>query len=164
MTVRRLILMRHAKSSWADHGQADHERPLNKRGRRDAPRVAQELADLGWEPDFIVSSDARRTQETWERMAPILGSSLPVHWSNDLYLAGLGDLQADSGHWPNEAHTILALGHNPGWEQALGQLAGAWSGMTTANAGLLEGAGSTWSEALEQSWELARLIRPRELD
>ena len=58
---RRLMVMRHAKSSWKSQVPTDHERPLNERGRRDAARVGKRLAELGWVPDFVVSSDSRRT-------------------------------------------------------------------------------------------------------
>ena len=59
---RRLIVMRHAKSSWKNESLRDHERPLNKRGRRDAPRIGEELASLGWVPQRVISSDATRDQ------------------------------------------------------------------------------------------------------
>jgi phosphohistidine phosphatase SixA len=65
---RRLMIMRHAKSSWKGQVPTDHDRPLNTRGRRDAVRVGKRLAKLGWVPDLVVSSDSRRTRETWERM------------------------------------------------------------------------------------------------
>jgi phosphohistidine phosphatase len=139
MTTRRLILMRHAKSSWAIDGQADHQRPLNKRGRRDAPLVARALSERDWLPDFVVSSDSERTRQTWAHMNSVLDLDCVIRWTHDLYLAGLGDLQHDADQWPNSARTVLALGHNPGWERALGQLGGDWGGMTTANAGLLIG-------------------------
>ena len=60
---RRLMLMRHAKSSWKSQVPTDHERPLNERGRRDAARVGKRLAKLGWLPDVVVGSDSRRTEE-----------------------------------------------------------------------------------------------------
>jgi len=163
MTTRRLILMRHAKSSWAIDGQEDHQRPLNKRGRRDAPRIATALAARDWLPDFVVSSDAERTRQTWTQMNSVFSIECEVRWTNDLYLAALGDLQRDSAHWPDSTHTILALGHNPGWERALAQLGGDWGGMTTANAALLVGSGTTWTEALEGSWNLEEVLRPRDL-
>ena len=158
--TRRLILMRHAKSSWADENMSDHERPLNKRGRRAAVEIAGELSDRNWLPDLVVSSTARRTQETWERMRPILGDAIPLRSSADLYLAALGDLQGDSTAWPNDVQTILCLGHNPGWERAVGLLSGRPHHMTTANAALLLGEGSAWSEALARPWELVDFLRP----
>ena len=163
MTLRRLILMRHAKSSWANEGQADHERPLNERGRRDAPRITQALCDLGWAPDWVVASDATRTCQTWERMTEVLDGDTPVRTEPDLYLAGLGALQQSAAAWPSSATTLLALGHNPGWEQAVSHLCGTSRGMTTANAGLLVGCGESWQEALEGSWELRDFLTPKGL-
>ena len=160
MTSRRLILMRHAKSSWAVEGMLDHERPLNKRGKRAAPIIAEEITTLGWQPDFVVTSTARRTQETWQLMQSTLGKDLSVRRSRTLYLGGLGDIQEDAGDWPPEAKTVLCLGHNPGWERAIAQLSGTHYPMTTANAGLLEGQGETWADALCSPWVLTAFLRP----
>ncbi len=77
---RRIIVMRHAKSSWKSDAPDDHSRPLNRRGRRDAPRVAQELARRGWVPERVFSSDARRTRQTWEIMAPYFENAPQVRW------------------------------------------------------------------------------------
>jgi phosphohistidine phosphatase len=96
-------------------------------------------------------------------MAEVLGHDTPLRLTDDLYLAGLGQIQENAQHWPEAAETILALGHNPGWEQALGNLSGTWHGMTTANAALLEGQGATWGEALEKTWRLEALLRPKDL-
>lgn len=63
-TTRRLVLMRHAKSDWGSPSLADHDRPLNKRGRRDGPRMAAWIAENGLRPDLILCSTARRTRET----------------------------------------------------------------------------------------------------
>jgi hypothetical protein len=96
-------------------------------------------------------------------MQTVLGADIDLLLAPSLYLAGLGALQESAAAWPVFAQTVLALGHNPGWEQALGQLGGSWAGMTTANAGLLIGRGVSWSAALEGSWELEAVLRPREL-
>ncbi len=160
---RHLVLMRHAKSSWAERGLSDHDRPLNKRGRRDAPRMGQELAALGWIPDLVASSDSCRTRETWAGMQSELGAGAArVLWSSNLYLAGLRDLRHHAGVWANDAATVLALGHNPGWSDAASILAGQRLEMTTANCALLRGAGTTWQDALSRQWELVALLRPRE--
>ncbi len=160
---RRLILMRHAKSAWNTLASSDHERPLNKRGVKDAPRVASRLVELGWEPDVVLSSDATRTQETWQGMATVFEAGPDVLLTHALYHAGLEELWTEA-HSVNEAYeTLLALGHNPGWEMALYALSGVHEEMTTANAALLEGSGESWPEALRGRWELHALIRPREL-
>ena len=108
----RLILVRHAKSSWDDPFQDDHSRVLNKRGQRAAPAVAQWLANLGYLPAEVVSSTARRTVETWERMAPSFPEGTVMrrdpalyHASSDRMLAVLRQCAASP---------VLMLGHNPG--------------------------------------------------
>lgn len=163
--IRRLILMRHAKSSW-EGAQPDHQRPLNPRGRRDAPKVAHELASLGWEPDLVLLSDSRRTTETWQRMARWFQSSPPVLPRRSLYLSGFGAVQHELMGLDPSAQTVLALGHNPDWEAAANFLAGRPLRMTTANAALLEFSGtSTWEEAvsLPGAGRLVTVIRPKEL-
>ncbi len=159
---RRLILMRHAKSSWAEAGQSDHARPLNPRGRADAPRVAQVLLDRGWAPVHVHASDAARTTETWTRMAPRLPAATWVR-SRGLYLAGLEAIVAAAAHFPAGPGPVLVLGHNPGWEEAVSDLTGTPTQLTTGNAALLEGTGPTWPEALAGIWRLVGLLRPREL-
>jgi phosphohistidine phosphatase len=162
--VLRLILMRHAKSAWDTDVSTDHARPLNKRGRRDAPRIAAELCRRGWIPDLCWSSDAQRTQETWQLMEPEFERDIPSTFVDVLYLAGLGELQAEADEWPSAAATVLTLGHNPGWSEAASRLTGVALGMTTANAALLECEADTWGDAIAGRWRLAGLVRPRELD
>jgi phosphohistidine phosphatase len=161
---RRLVVMRHAKSSWKEDGQSDHQRSLNGRGRRSAAVVGARLAELDWTPDVVYSSDAARTVETWERMAfPLGADDAPVHFTRDLYLAGLPEIRDLARTWSDDVGTVLVLGHNPGWELMVGALTGIRSTMTTASAALLAGAGATWTEALADSWRLVELIRPRDL-
>lgn len=163
-TSLRLILMRHAKSDWS-HDMSDHDRPLNDRGRRDAPRIGKHLKDLGWQPDLVLCSTAARTRETLAGMEALLAPHTSVHFQRSLYLAGLGDLQDAVASLATPDHrTILALGHNPGWEMAASVLANQSLYFTTANAALIELAGSSWEEAMtSQAGRLVHLIRPKEL-
>lgn len=160
---RRLIVMRHAKSAWDSDAPSDHARPLNGRGKRDAPKVGRTLAVLDWVPEAVWSSDSERTQETWLRMADELGADCEPTFTRVLYLAGLGALQDVADDWPTDVTTLLVLGHNPGWEDTVSRLSGIPVTMTTGNAALLTGGGATWSEAMQSPWRLERLIRPREL-
>lgn len=169
MPPRHLVLMRHAKSrrdALAPDGRLldDHDRPLAPRGLRDAPRVAAWLRAAGWQPDAVVLSDATRTRQTWAAMAPALGPSLPLRVVPTLYLAGLTALRADAATWDPAWGRVLALGHNPGWEQAASHLGGVPVELKTASCALLEGAGPSWSQALAGPWRLVRLLHPRELD
>jgi phosphohistidine phosphatase len=158
---RRLIVMRHAKSSWDKGVASDHARPLNARGQKNAPRMARELLERGWVPDHVVSSDAVRTRETWAAMEPVFGESIDVQFERGLYCAGLGELQGSAEEWSNDWNTVLTLGHNPGWSHAASVLSSSQVEMTTANCVLLESAALTWTDALSGPWTLVELLRPR---
>ena len=164
-TQKRLVLMRHAKSSWKSGAPNDHERPLNKRGRRDSPKVGAELARLGWVPDAVLSSDSARTTETFARMKASLGYKGDADFREDLYHAGVPEVRAALGGLPDTVGTALILGHNPGWEEVLEFLSGQDDVMKTACCALLSIDAETWHEAIEApgTWTLARMIRPREL-
>lgn len=161
-TKRRLLVVRHAKSSWKTNAATDHERPLNKRGQRDAPRVAARLRELGWVPDRVTSSDSNRTQATLAGMAGAFPEA-EYEFTDDFYLAGLDEVRRVAAIIPDEVVTWMVLGHNPGWEQMVEALTGEGERITTANAALLVGAGATWVEALRGTWRLEAVIRPREL-
>jgi len=158
---RRLIVMRHAKSDWNTEEANDHARPLNKRGRRDAPQIALRLIALDWVPDAVFSSDAKRTQETWGGMADHIEA--PASFLREFYGGSLRNIRDASHEWDDQLETVMVLGHNPGWEDIVWELSGQHERMTTANAALLVGAGATWSEALEGGWAVERVLRPKEL-
>ncbi len=103
-----LILMRHAKSSWGAPSLADHDRPLNDRGKRSAEAMGRWLKGRDYLPDAVLSSSSRRTRETFEGLD--LGA--PVKFTRELYHAGpAGMLQVLR---EAEAKSVLMLGHNPG--------------------------------------------------
>lgn len=111
-----LILTRHAKSDWDDPALSDHDRALNARGQGDAPRIGAWLKDKGHLPGEALVSSARRTQETWERLAQGLGLGLgrtvPMTTLPGLYHAEAEDILR---HLRGAtAPTVLLIGHNPG--------------------------------------------------
>jgi phosphohistidine phosphatase len=107
-----LILTRHAKSDWDDPALDDHDRPLNGRGRGDAPKIGAWLSDRGHLPAEALVSSARRTQETWERLAPELGRAVPMTTLPGLYHAEAEDILR---HLRGaSAPAVLLIGHNPG--------------------------------------------------
>ena len=158
----RLILMRHAKSSWDAEVATDHERPLNARGRRDAPRIGERLVELGWSPAVALSSDATRTRETYELMSPCWPEPIEVEFLDQLYHGSINDIQAALARLPDECSIALVLGHNPGWEHASAWLCGEHHTMTTANAALLEIEAENWKEAANacDQWTLVDWLRP----
>ena len=161
--VRRLIVMRHCKSSWADAEQTDHQRPLNDRGRRDAPQVARALAARDWIPEFILSSDSLRTRETCELMRQAWETEIETDFVRGLYQAGVEDLRRALPCVPHETSCLLLLGHNPGWEQVVFRLCQEQLVMKTGTAVLLQSDCQKWTDALNSRWLLVEAIHPREL-
>jgi phosphohistidine phosphatase len=161
---RRLIVMRHAKSSWNSDAPTDHERPLNGRGRRDAPRMARALLEHGWAPQAVISSDSQRTRETWAGMSSIL-TDVSSTFTYELYHAGMGELRKVLMQQPADHRCLLVLGHNPGWEYVVQFLTGEDHPMTTANCALLTGHGATWDDAVKEpgTWRVDIILRPKEL-
>ena len=160
---RRLIVMRHAKSSWSSGAATDHARPLNNRGQRDAPRVAKRLTEMGWAPDLILSSDSQRTRETYDAMVAGFENDVPVQFHRSMYHAGLPAIIHEAPGVPDDLNTLMVLGHNPGWEEVVQSLSDEMVILKTANAALLEGTGDTWLDALAGAWSLIDVVRAREL-
>tara|TARA_B100002052_G_scaffold122994_1_gene113138 strand:- start:292 stop:753 length:462 start_codon:yes stop_codon:yes gene_type:complete len=151
--VRRLIVMRHAKSSWKDPNLDDHERPLNKRGRGDAPMVADVIFDRGWIPDLILVSSSKRTLQTLEGMSHRMGKA-PFEVRSGIYHATVIDLMEELEDMLDNGTTMI-IGHNPGSEILVNHLSGEWHTMPTATAVLLLHSGSSWS--------VEAVIRPKEI-
>jgi phosphohistidine phosphatase len=159
---RRLIVMRHARSSWAGVPGSDRHRPLDAEGRREAAEVGSILAVLGWPPDGVLASDARRTRETWEGMASALGTEVEPCFAHALYLAGIDPALEEVGRVRRQVVTLLLLGHNPDWEELIEWLTGSPIRLPTATAALLVGRGDTWASAVARpaKWTLDRVVRP----
>lgn len=113
--TRQLVLLRHAKSAWLD--VPDHDRPLAKRGLRDAPGAGRWLRQAGYVPDLVVCSTARRTSETWELAAAELGASPPVRFERRVYEANTAQLLQLVRESPATAGTLLVVGHEPTMSQ-----------------------------------------------
>jgi phosphohistidine phosphatase len=128
--TRWLILLRHAKSDWPD--LPDRDRPLAKRGRRDAPRIGRWLDEHGYQPDVVVVSDAARTRQTWDLVAPELGGSPAVHFEPRAYAASALTLLYLAQELPARYRTALLIGHNPGLSELATSLAGPPESTTAA--------------------------------
>ena len=161
---RHLILMRHAKSDWGDNSLSDHDRPLNRRGMEDAPRIAAWLEEQDLIPDQIICSSAERTRETVELM--LSAWSQQPDWSSDesLYLAPPEAIVSVIRSGFAGSRILMLVGHNPGWEVTASLLSGQSLSMTTANVACLTHPESDWSGIFQPgTWTLTRLIRPKEL-
>lgn len=117
----RLILTRHAKSSWDDPRQDDHERPLNARGARSAQELGDWLASRGYDPEEVLCSTSARTRQTWDKVVEAAISTRPdVRYESALYHASpdqmLKVLRTAT------APTVMLIGHNPGIAEFAAQL------------------------------------------
>ncbi|MDP3264004.1 MAG: histidine phosphatase family protein [Tabrizicola sp.] len=110
--MKRLILTRHAKSSWDDPLTPDHDRPLNERGKAAAADLGQWLASRGYVPDEVLCSDAVRTRKTFSGIAPALPGAPVLELKPALYHAGPDVMMAVLQHAVGE--TVMMIGHNPG--------------------------------------------------
>src|SRR5687767_14307674 len=130
--MKTLLVLRHAKSSWNDPALDDHERPLNKRGRRDAPRMGELVREYGLIPDAVISSDAVRARLTAEAVAEAARYAGEILLDRHLYLAGPADILSRLRTVQENAATVMIVGHNPGLEKLVEQLTGEREDLPTA--------------------------------
>jgi phosphohistidine phosphatase len=168
--MHTLYLLRHAKSSWADQGLPDHERPLAPRGRRDGTRIANHLVRLGIEPGLVLCSSAERTRETLELLRPALGATAAVRVEEDLYAASCERLLERIRALPEAVASLLVIGHNPGLQQLGLFLASTGAELErleakfpTAALATLTIPDTTWSRLSKADAVLAAYVVPKQL-
>jgi phosphohistidine phosphatase len=123
--MKRLILVRHAKSAWGDPTLDDHDRPLNQRGRLAAPLMGAWLVDNGYRPDAILCSSSERTRETVARMRPCLDADPSTLYVPELYHACPSAMLDIVRTAPTDAATAAVIGHQPGISAFARKLANA---------------------------------------
>ena len=161
---RILILMRHAKSDWSDGSLSDHDRPLNQRGRRDAPRMADWLKGVDSVPDLILSSTSERTRETAQIMLKQWSESPTVSHTQSLYLAHPKTILETIQDHGDESRCLLVLAHNPGMSYMASTLADKSMDMPTAAAAVFR-VRCEWHELRGAGdCELVHFMRPKALD
>ena len=125
MSELTLTLLRHAKSSWQDQHQSDKDRPLNERGNRDAPVMAQRLVSRHSIPEIIFCSAAVRTRQTTDHLLKIFGKHAPeVQYMKSLYLASPTKLLHALNDVPQQMKHVMLVAHNPGIEDLSALLQG----------------------------------------
>ena len=158
--MKRLLILRHAKSSWADSSQEDWQRPLNARGVRDAPRAGEWLRQRAIVPDLIVTSDAVRARTTAQAVANAAGYSGELVTEPSLYHAKPEDVIAVLNGVADQARTVMIVGHNPGLEDLVLLLSGEHHGMVTTGLAELKLPIDRWSDldgttaaSLVETWQ-----------
>jgi len=168
----RLLLLRHAKSSWDDPEIDDFDRPLNTRGRRSAPLMGRHCAQHNLIPQTILCSSARRTRETLAGIMPYFTDDLRIHITRDLYMTSEDrhlDLIRSSG---NGARTLMAIGHNPSLRDLAMLLIGSGNPslraeldekFPTAAVAVIDFDVKAWTDVMPGGGRIVAFFRPREL-
>ncbi len=112
--VKRLYLLRHAKSSWDDLGLEDDERPLAPRGEKAARRIGRHLRDIGVQPEQVLCSPAVRARQTLDHVRPFLEPKVEIQFDPAIYGAGEDQLLARLRQVPSTVRSLMLIGHNPG--------------------------------------------------
>ncbi|WP_245607237.1 SixA phosphatase family protein [Pseudonocardia spinosispora] len=156
---RRLVVLRHAKSSWPD-GVADRDRPLAARGLREAPLAGRWLNEHVGAIDLVLCSPARRAAQTWAAVAEELDTVPEMRIEDRLYPGSPTDLTAAARRSPAEAATVLLIGHNPGLEDLVTRVSRVSCVLKTSSIAVLSGPGD-WS-AIAPGWAtLDAQVTPR---
>lgn len=163
--MKKLLLMRHAKSSFEESDTADFERGLNKRGEKDAPRMGKLLKEKDLVPDLILSSKAVRTSKTAEIVADKCGYKKEILYVEGFYL---GEppvyLEALRGLGDDDTETVLVIGHNPGLETLLQIMTDHVESLPTGAIAYLELPIRSWRAlTADVEADLEKVWRPRDL-
>lgn len=171
--MRRLTLLRHAKSSWDDTVPRDFDRPLNAKGLRAARTMGRHLRESGLSFDHVVASPAIRVVETLDGVWEGFGTTLKPVWDRRIYLASCVNLLDVVRETPPEVESLLMAGHNPGLEDLVLMLVPDREGdrlrdsleekFPTASVAVLEFDGD-WAGLDARGARLTRFVRPRDLD
>ncbi len=171
--THRIDLLRHAKSSWSDPDLADHERPLNKRGRKATKRLSDHVKSAGLRPDLVLCSSAARAVQTLEGLRPGLPAELEVDFEEGLYGASAGELLGRLQRVPEAVGWVMLVGHNPGIEGlALGLAADGSDADSldrmrakypTGGLATLE-FDAAWADLAPAGASLEAFVAPRQLD
>ncbi len=161
--MKKLLLLRHAKSSWDDPALRDFERPLNKRGTKDAPRIGKYIAKRKIKPDLVISSPAERARQTTALVAKAAKIKAEVRYDKRIYEASTEQLLGILGEIEDGVNEVLLVGHNYGIEDLLELLTGEVHHMPTAALALITLDTDNWESISRRTNRLEWLVKPKEL-
>jgi phosphohistidine phosphatase len=161
--MKTLLLLRHAKSSRDEPDLADHERPLNERGKQAAKEVGRFLRDENLMPDLIVSSTAVRARKTAQKAAKQCDYPRAIELEERLYLAGVPAHYSVVRGIATDCERLLVVGHNPGISEFLNQLTSGEEEMPTAALAVVQLPIKRWKDLTAKSrGTLVKFRRPRD--
>jgi phosphohistidine phosphatase len=166
--VKKLYLMRHAKSDWGDPKLEDHERPLNGRGRKGAKLIADHIRATGIAPDVVLCSSAKRAVETLDKLRAALPEGADVKIEPKLYGATSQALLTRIKRLSSRASSVLIVGHDPAMHELILELAARGADLDevrrkfpTAGLAVLEARVNTWGELAPQKASLKSFVSPK---
>jgi phosphohistidine phosphatase len=171
--VKRLFVLRHAKSDWGHAGVPDHDRPLAARGERATGLLAAHLRRAGVEPDVVLCSTATRARETLERVRTGLPEATPIWYERRLYGADADELTDRLDELPDGEASVMLVGHNPGLQDLVLALAPAAdpalvarveAKFPTAAFATLDLAVDRWTAVQPGTGTLVAYVTPRDLE
>jgi len=162
--MKHVLLLRHAKSSWDEADLLDIERPLAPRGERDAHRIGEALRKREPLPDLVLSSTAKRTRQTIEKVIRAAHLALEPQFIPALYAASSDQIMEILRALPADCECALLVGHNPGFEELLGRLTSEWEPMPTAALACISLDCEHWKEVADSTGTLAWLLTPKRLE
>ena len=163
--MKTLLLLRHAKSSWDAANVTDHDRPLNDRGKRDAPRMGRLIKQNDLTPDLILVSTAKRARKTATTVAQHCGDEVELKKKHKLYEAPSAAFVSILREVPDHRQRVLIVAHNPGIEQFLEDLTGRFETMPTAALAQITLGIDSWRDIQPCGMsKLAGVWRPRGLE
>ena len=162
--MKTLLILRHAKSSWKNTNLSDHERPLNKRGKQDAPRMGTLLAEQNLTPDLIITSSAERALTTAELVALNSAYEEEIIVTRHLYHGDPEDYFEVLREKGDPHQCVMVVGHNPGMEALVEDLTGAYERMPTAALVQIELPIDSWASCTDElAGKLIAVWHPKEL-
>ena len=162
--MKTLILMRHAKSGWKDQSLKDKDRPLSKRGMKDAVQIGTVLYKNELIPQLVLSSSVKRARQTAELVLETCQYLGEVIFLDKLLLAEADIILDALRLLPNELERVLVIGHNPGMESVLQILTGQIVALPAAAAANISLVTDSWKDLeLENSAELNQLWKPKDI-
>lgn len=162
--MKTLLILRHAKSSWSHPELSDHERPLNKRGKHDAPRMGELIKQLDLVPEIIMSSTAQRAKQTAERVAEACGFDGSILLVPDFYHGEYETFLELLREVPDDVQRVMIVGHNPDLEEFLDELTDGYTRLPTAALAQVELPIQRWGDFNETvSGKLVGAWYPRDI-
>jgi phosphohistidine phosphatase len=161
--MKRLYVLRHAKSSWNDASLADYDRPLNERGLETAPFMGRLMRERNYVADTVIASPAKRARKTAKLASEAAGIKSPILFDERIYEASPQTLVKVLSEIDGEINSAMVVGHNPGLEGLIRFLTGEIAAMPTAAVAVIDLDVGKWIDIDHRSGKLLEVLRPKEV-